>query len=438
MIEPGDDPVWGAASSCCPSPTTATCSSTSRATRSGGPTPGCSSCSGCIRRDPTAQWRYQTWWAHDLDEEATAVGRADRVPGRAPRRLTRACTSTTTTTPSDRRSSAWPPITGSARSTLGHLVETGLFVDLLLVARNAIQVGTESYGLKYLERLTDYERGHEIDQGAGAVVEYERYMADRDPAALDRIASYNEDDVRATWPCGTGWSSTDRTACRGARRRSSRSDDHPRARRAGRALHAFGPGTPEHLLGDVLGYWQPRVAGPPGAPAGQAARPTRPTCSTIRRCWPAHARSGRSSASVPEGKLLDGPAMRFSVAGPGRGRLPGPEVDRVLFVASDGRPGYALDRSPRPRRRRGRPRLARRSPRSSGSSPPRVVLNDWVGPEPKPEALSELANRGARSERSEAEPVSMALLRRDLPAFVAGGRPGRGPAGAGSPTTSTR
>ncbi len=45
----------------------------------------------------------------------------------------------------------------------------------------------------------DYERGHEIDRGAGAVVEYERWMADRDDQAISTaIAAYNEDDVRAT------------------------------------------------------------------------------------------------------------------------------------------------------------------------------------------------------------------------------------------------
>ena len=43
-----------------------------------------------------------------------------------------------------------------------------------------------------------YNRSHDIDQGAGAVVEYEHWMADRDQARLDRIARYNEDDVRAT------------------------------------------------------------------------------------------------------------------------------------------------------------------------------------------------------------------------------------------------
>ena len=85
---------------------------------------------------------------------------------------------------------------GEAR--LAHLVETGLFVDLLTVARNAVQVGTESYGLKHLERLAGFERDHEIDAGAGAVVEYESYMDTGDQASLDRIAVYNEDDVRAT------------------------------------------------------------------------------------------------------------------------------------------------------------------------------------------------------------------------------------------------
>ena len=71
------------------------------------------------------------------------------------------------------------------------LVDGGVFVDLLVVARNAVQVGVEGYGLKHLERLTDYERSHEIDQGAGAVVAFEQYQKDGDQAHLDAIAAYN-------------------------------------------------------------------------------------------------------------------------------------------------------------------------------------------------------------------------------------------------------
>ena len=50
-----------------------------------------------------------------------------------------------------------------------------------------MQVGTESYGLKHLERLTGYKRGHEIDKGAGAVLEYERFMASHDEDAITAI-----------------------------------------------------------------------------------------------------------------------------------------------------------------------------------------------------------------------------------------------------------
>ena len=69
---------------------------------------------------------------------------------------------------------------GVAELELERLVETGMFVDLYPIVTASLQVGTETYGLKQIERLTGYERGHEIDRGAGAVVEYERWMADRD------------------------------------------------------------------------------------------------------------------------------------------------------------------------------------------------------------------------------------------------------------------
>ncbi len=65
---------------------------------------------------------------------------------------------------------------------------------------NGVQAGVESYSVKMTERLAGYQRSHDIDQGANAVVEYEKYT--KDPVAgaaiLHRIAAYNEDDVRAT------------------------------------------------------------------------------------------------------------------------------------------------------------------------------------------------------------------------------------------------
>ena len=78
--------------------------------------------------------------------------RADRLPGRTPPDASPTCTSTTTTTRNAPPSSGSPPTTGWGRRRLTALVETGFFVDLLPVVRNALQVGTESYGLKDLER----------------------------------------------------------------------------------------------------------------------------------------------------------------------------------------------------------------------------------------------------------------------------------------------
>ena len=59
---------------------------------------------------------------------------------------------------------------------LKELVEARVFFDLLPVVRHSIQAGVESYTLKQIERLTDYERSGAIEKGAGAVLEYENYL----------------------------------------------------------------------------------------------------------------------------------------------------------------------------------------------------------------------------------------------------------------------
>ena len=87
---------------------------------------------------------------------------------------------------------------GTGGQRLAALVQSGVFVDVLDVVRQVLLVGAESYSLKVLERVAGYERSHEIDQGAGAVIAYDRWCTNGDPADLVQIAKYNEDDVRAT------------------------------------------------------------------------------------------------------------------------------------------------------------------------------------------------------------------------------------------------
>ncbi|MGH3733202.1 MAG: TM0106 family RecB-like putative nuclease [Acidimicrobiales bacterium] len=136
------------------------------------------------------------------------------------------------------------------------LVDSGLFVDLFTVAKNAVRVGTESYGLKNLEHLVEYHRSAGIEQGAGAVVEYEQWMDSHDDEILRDIARYNRDDVEATralrdWlvaqrPPGLAW----REPVVSEEEYELDTDELVEA------LHLFPQDGAEYLLGDLLNYWR--------------------------------------------------------------------------------------------------------------------------------------------------------------------------------------
>ena len=72
-----------------------------------------------------------------------------------------------------------------------------VFVDLLQVVRQGMRAGVESYSLKDIEKLF-FTREAEVSSGNEAVIEFERWLDDRDPARLDAIAAYNEEDCLAT------------------------------------------------------------------------------------------------------------------------------------------------------------------------------------------------------------------------------------------------
>ncbi len=210
---------------------------------------------GYIERDDADGWRYKAFWAHDQTDEAEATqalvdflaGRRLRFPNMHVYHYNH-----TERTSLERLTAAY----GLAELELERLIDTGLFVDLLPIVTGAMQVGVESYGLKHIERLTGYERNHDIDRGAGAVIEYERWMKDRDQGRLDRIARYNDDDVRATMAV-RDWlidQRPDDIDWRDAVLEPTVDDAELDVRIE--ALHGFGTGTDEHLMGDLLGYWR--------------------------------------------------------------------------------------------------------------------------------------------------------------------------------------
>ncbi len=312
-----------------------------------------------------------------------------------------------------------------AEETLAELVETGLFVDLYRVGLNAVQVGVESYGLKPLEAVTGYRRGHDIDQGSAAVVEYEQYMKEGDPTLLDRIAAYNEDDVRSTlalreWlvdqrPLGLAWRSA----------RFELEDRTPDLDAQVASLHAAGPDTLEHLLGDLLGYWQrewraqaaPKLAKALGDSATLLGDPEVLTGLE----W-----VGSVDRVSSTGRTLL-PAMRFRW--PVQEIGPDSSLDRwekILYATPDGVPGFAgVDVIDPVRREIDLTWNARAQ--ELGVVPTTIMLDDWFSPRPKPEALAELATKLLDPvTMGPPNPVSTALLRRDLPRFLPEMGPGSG------------
>jgi predicted RecB family nuclease len=374
---------------------------------------------GLLHQAEGGDWAFREWWAHDLDEEREAVAglveflveRRSQFPNMHVYHYNHTERSALERLVAEH---------GVAEVALTELVETGLFVDLLLVARNSLQAGVEGYGLKHLERLTDYERGHDIDQGAGAVVEYEQYRLSRDLASLDRIAAYNEDDVRATKAL-RDWLIQLRPADLPWRDAVLEPDDSiPELDEQVELLHAHGPDTPEHLLGDLLGYWR-REWKAHLAPLLVKCQADPTTLLAESDTIAGLELVGRIERVGKNGKPIT-PAMRF--------RFPAQEFDdfeagsSVVHCALDGTVGYlSIDRLEADERHVDF--LWGDKVEELGLVPTVVVLNDWVPPKPKPEALGEFAGH-ILTGTTQPNEASLALLRGEPPRFVTGTGPADG------------
>jgi uncharacterized protein len=80
---------------------------------------------------------------------------------------------------------------------IDELLRGEVLVDLLQVVRQGLRAGVESYGLKDIEQFF-FTREADVGSGNEAVIEFERWLDDRDPARLDGIAAYNREDCQAT------------------------------------------------------------------------------------------------------------------------------------------------------------------------------------------------------------------------------------------------
>ena len=361
------------------------------------------------------KWIYEARWAHDLDaQDATAGGLVEFF---------------------DQRRRDYPDFhvyhyNHTERSALGsmtlgrpsealftHLSDTGLFVDLMKVITNSFQVGVESYGLKSLEVLADYRRQGEIEGGAGAVVEYDRYMTTGETDLLVAIARYNEDDVRATQALH-GWLLDYRP--HDVEWRESVLDGYAVDQELNllvEQLLVSDPGTLEHLLGELLGYWRRERS------ADVVPKFAKLESDTHELLEDPDVVAGLSFVELQEHQGKQGDLTNAVFTWPDQTLADDLTIGSVLIAGGPGESDFAglvdFDRNQHTLTLRWNEKRM-----DAGYYPRALTPDDWVNPDPKPAMLSELGRQvlgvpGAASPN----PVTIALLERALPRFLLGTGP---------------
>jgi uncharacterized protein len=87
---------------------------------------------------------------------------------------------------------------GTREEELDDLLRGEVFVDLYKVVREGLLISQPSYSIKKVEAFYMEQRETTVTDGGDSVIEFERWLDERDPAILEAIADYNEDDCVST------------------------------------------------------------------------------------------------------------------------------------------------------------------------------------------------------------------------------------------------
>ncbi len=254
VIPPGDDPLYGRGFELLPEPDVGDVFFDFEGDPFWTPQRDLLFLAGLFYLEVGGDWTYDSRWAHSLDDQRRMIkglihfftDRRNTYPGMHVYHYNH----------TERSSISRLMRDTDDENLFADLVASGLFIDLYTVAKNSVRVGTESYGLKSLETLVNFVRTGEIEHGAGAVIDYEKWMESGDDTYLDAIARYNRDDVAATralrdWlvskrPGELPWRVPILT-----REEYQLDTDELVAQ-----LHERDLSSPEFLLGDLLNYWR--------------------------------------------------------------------------------------------------------------------------------------------------------------------------------------
>ncbi|MBI2203600.1 MAG: TM0106 family RecB-like putative nuclease [Candidatus Rokubacteria bacterium] len=150
---------------------------------------------GLLTRDG-ADWRYQAFWAHDrVEEKRQFEALIDFFHERLARHPDLHVYHYGAYEPTAIKQLM--SIYATREDQVDELLRREVFVDLHRVVRQALRAGVPSYSLKDVEALAAFRRRADVASGTRAVLEYERWMDARDPARLEAIRVYNEEDCRA-------------------------------------------------------------------------------------------------------------------------------------------------------------------------------------------------------------------------------------------------
>lgn len=88
---------------------------------------------------------------------------------------------------------------GVKESAVDDLLREHRLVDLYKVVREGLRISKPSYSIKYVEGFYADKRSGDVKKATDSIVVYEQWSESRDPALLESIRAYNEDDCRSTW-----------------------------------------------------------------------------------------------------------------------------------------------------------------------------------------------------------------------------------------------
>ncbi len=88
---------------------------------------------------------------------------------------------------------------GVKESAVDQLLREHRLVDLYKVVREALRISKDSYSIKSVESFYAEKRSADVKKASDSIVVYEQWRESRDPALLESIRVYNEDDCRSTW-----------------------------------------------------------------------------------------------------------------------------------------------------------------------------------------------------------------------------------------------